>query len=329
MNYQISILGLGQIGASFGLALEAFKNKITRVGYDSSRTIAREAKQLGAVDVIPKSLKKTVRRADLVILALPFHEIHPTLQEIAGEVPQGGLVIDTSPLKQPVIRWMEEILPEGIFYVGLTPTLQAAYLQESVCGIQGARADLFSGCQMAVTLGSNPSSDAVEAATQLIGLVGAEPIFADAVEVDGLMSRTHLLPQVMAASLLRITQQVPGWSDARKLTGKAYTQITSPVLNEQLPAALASALVHNQENTTRLINELIAELIRIREQAEQSREESLAEDFADLQQARERWWQEREVNLWTDHPAPSISKESMLKNLLGFRSGEQKGKKAN
>ena len=51
MSVQITIIGLGQVGASIGLALAGQKN-IKRVGHDKVYEISRQAQKAGAVDEI-------------------------------------------------------------------------------------------------------------------------------------------------------------------------------------------------------------------------------------------------------------------------------------
>ncbi len=43
MTVQITIVGLGQIGASAGLALAAYKDQVATVGHDKSPQIAQRA----------------------------------------------------------------------------------------------------------------------------------------------------------------------------------------------------------------------------------------------------------------------------------------------
>ena len=50
MSVQITIVGLGQIGASVGLALGKRRSDIHRVGHDKNLEVAKKAQQIGAVD---------------------------------------------------------------------------------------------------------------------------------------------------------------------------------------------------------------------------------------------------------------------------------------
>ena len=83
MAIQLTILGLGQIGSSVGLALREYKDKIHRVGHDKSRQAVNFAKENDAVDKTALTLSGAVKDADIVLLALPFQEIYPVLEFIA------------------------------------------------------------------------------------------------------------------------------------------------------------------------------------------------------------------------------------------------------
>ena len=56
MNIQLTIIGLGQIGASVGLALAKHKESISRVGHDKDREAVNLAKENDAVDKIAMTL---------------------------------------------------------------------------------------------------------------------------------------------------------------------------------------------------------------------------------------------------------------------------------
>src|SRR5215208_5586224 len=99
MTIQITIIGLGQIGASMGLALKSRNLDIRVVGNDKKLGTEREAHKLGAVDEVRHNLPASVRHAQIVILALPLAEIRETLKFIAPDLQEGTLVLDTAPSK--------------------------------------------------------------------------------------------------------------------------------------------------------------------------------------------------------------------------------------
>ena len=96
MSVQITIVGLGQIGSSIGLALKAHDVNLRRVGHDKDAQSAKESQQMGAVDDVKYNLPASIREAKIVILALPLAEIRETLRVIAPDLQEGTLVLDTA-----------------------------------------------------------------------------------------------------------------------------------------------------------------------------------------------------------------------------------------
>ena len=123
MAIQAAIIGLGQIGASFGLALADQKTPIQRTGHDLEHGTARLAAKKGAVDKTNFNLPSTVREADFVILAIPMDQVRATLETIAQDLRENCVVFDTSPVKRPVLEWAQEILPPNRYFIGLTPVI--------------------------------------------------------------------------------------------------------------------------------------------------------------------------------------------------------------
>ena len=319
MKIQLTIIGLGQVGASAGLALAKHKESILRVGHDKSRNAVNLAKENGAVDKIALTLSGAVTEADIVLLALPLQEIHEVLEHIGQDLKDDALVIDTSPLKMPVLGWVKEFLPDTCHYVGFTPVINAEYLDECDFGPEVAHEDLFKDNLIGVVTSQTASNKAINMATSLAQLLGALPYFSDAGEMDGLMSMTHLMPQVLAASLLKTSLDAPGWREARKVAGKPYYQLVNPFGQDELPGALASSLINNQENAARLINDMIQSLIEIRDLVDTADQAEMVESFTKLQQGRDLWLADREEGKWIERPKIETRKRGILTQMLGFR----------
>src|SRR3990170_4770447 len=150
MDVQISIIGLGQIGASIGLALAEHSQIVHRVGHDRDAATAQRAEKIGALDQVMLNLPAAVREADLVLLCLPIDQIRATLAIVAPDLKAGAVVMDTGPVKEVVAGWAQELLPQGSYYVGLTPVINPVYLHEVDSGLNAAHADLFRGSLMAI-----------------------------------------------------------------------------------------------------------------------------------------------------------------------------------
>ncbi len=327
MAVKISILGLGQIGASIGLALGNHKELVERIGHDKEPGIARRAKQIEAVDRTEYNLHAAVDDTDLVLLTLPMDQMRETLELIGPDLKAGSVIMDTAPVKQIVADWAEAYLPPERHYVGLTPVLNPTYLHEIDVGIDAAHADLFQHGLIAIVSPPNANSDAIKLAADLTRLVGATPMFADTAEMDGLMASTHLLPQLMAACLLNMTVDQPGWREARKVAGRAYAEATSPMIQPTTPDSLASAAILNRENVVRVIDSAVAALQSLREDIQNQDEKMLLDKLERAQIGRETWWKKRQAGDWVSEEvgATEMPKAGdIFGNLLGIRRKPKK-----
>jgi prephenate dehydrogenase len=164
MAVQLTIVGMGQIGTSVGLALADQPEVIHRLGHDRELRIARRAKKMGALDKVSMNLPSSVEKADLVLLALPVDQIRETLEIVREDLKEGAVVMDTGPAKQVVAAWVDELLPPGRFYVGLSPVLNPVYLHDIDVGAEAAHPDLFRDGLMGIVSPPGVPSEAIKLA---------------------------------------------------------------------------------------------------------------------------------------------------------------------
>jgi len=306
MTVQITIVGLGQIGSSIGLALKARNVNVRLMGHDKDPQTAKDAQKAGAVDEIKHNLPASVREAKIVILALPFEGIRETLELIAPDLQEGVLVLDTAPAKAKVAAWAKEFLPPGRFYVGLTPAINPEYLHSTEFGVKAARADLFEKALIAVNAPQGTPGNVFDLATELVTLLGSLPLFMDTAEADGIFAAMHTLPQLAAAALLDATVDKPGWQDARKLAGRPFAAVTAGLAYHDDVVSLRESAIENRENMVRLLNAYITALIRLRDEIEANDREAVAVRLEDSLRGRIRWFDERNAGEWLNREAQKI-----------------------
>jgi prephenate dehydrogenase len=330
MTVQITIVGLGQIGTSIGLALAGRQELIYRVGHDREIGIARQAEKMGALDKVVANLPAAVREADIVLLALPVDQIRDTLILIKEDLKSGAVVMDTSPTKQAVMNWAVELIPAERYYIGLMPAVNALYLHEAETGIDAAHADLFHNSLVGIVASPKTHSEAIKLAADLVKLLGAAPLFADLLEVDGLMVKTQILPQLIAAALLDITLEQPGWVEARKLAGKSYAQVTAPILIPTEARSLQAATMFNQMNVIRLLDELVASLQAMRVEIAGEDSGGFNRRLEHARYGREEWWNQRLADRWPENEPPAVNAPTaseVFGHLIGLRKRQPKDKK--
>src|SRR5215207_2518668 len=272
MSVQITIVGLGQIGSSIGLALKA--------------------------DDVKYNLPASVREAKIVILALPLAEVRETLRIIAPDLQEGTLVLDMSPAKAAVEAWAKELLPARRHYVGLAPAINPEYLHGTDFGVKAARADLFERGLIVVNAPMGTPGNVFNLTMELVRLLGALPLLMDTAETDGIYSGMHVLPQLVAAALLDTTVDQPGWQEARKLAARPYAAVTAGVAYHDDMPSLAEAALENRENVVRLLNSYITALINLRDEIEENDREAVLTRLTDAWKGRVRWIDEREGAEW-------------------------------
>jgi prephenate dehydrogenase len=307
MTVQITIVGLGQVGASAGLALAEHKNLLHRVGHDKDPRTAKQAQKNGAVDDVKFNLPAATREAKIVLLCLPVHEMRATLEAIAQDLPSGAVVMDTAPIKEPVSRWAQEILPEGRYYVGLVPAINPQYLHRNELGVEAATADFFKNGLISLNALPGTPEEAVRLASDLIYLLGSTPLYGDVVETDGLMTGTHLVPQLMAVALLNAVIDQPGWNDARKLAGRPFATLTSAVANQDGFEALSEAALLNQKNVTRVLDDLIDVLGDLRHAIAEEDRKGVSDRIERALAGRQRWLADRLSAKWSEGEKPDLS----------------------
>ena len=305
MPVQITIIGLGQVGSSIGLALAGQPN-IKRVGHDKDYEVGRQAQKNGVVDEFKINLPASVSEANVVILSLPLSEIRETLGYIAQDLHEGTVVIDTAPAKATVTAWFQELIPQGRYYVGLAPAMGAGYLHSTELGSQAARADLFTKGLFVVNAPHGTPGEAVKLATDLVSLLGAQALISDSVEADGLLASTHILPQLASAALLDATVDQPGWAEARKLAARPYASATSAAAYHDEAKSLSEAALVNRENIVRVLDVYMASLQRLRDQIQEDDGKAVAEFLEDAVKARERWLSERTRADWQTLESPKV-----------------------
>ncbi|MFZ5819981.1 MAG: prephenate dehydrogenase [Chloroflexota bacterium] len=325
MSVQVTIVGLGQVGASVGMALGKHRTMLHRVGHDKEPQAAKAAEKKGAVDEVKFNLPAAVRGAKVVLLSLPVGEIRSALEAIAPDLPEGAVVMDTSPVKKPLAGWAKDLLLPGRYYVGLVPAINPQYLHRIEVGVEAAQADLFHKGVVMLDAPPNTPEEAVRLAADFVRLLGATPVYADLDETDGLMAKTHLLPQLAAAALLNAVVDQPGWSDARKLAGRPFSALTSALAYQDDARSLAEATVLNRENTARALDLVIGSLQGLRDDVMEGNRESISERLELALEGRARWLAERTRADWLEVEKSDLSTiPGFWERLLGSRENLKK-----
>jgi prephenate dehydrogenase len=211
----IAVIGLGLIGGSLLRALAAAGHQV--LGYDAdpaTRATARTASArapVGARWEITMTVRDTVARADLVVLAVPLPAVAGVLDELVA-VGYSGLVTDVTSVKGPV----QELVAQRLHgrqsrlagFVGGHPMAG-----RETSGFAAADADLFNGCAWVLCL--EPGPDPVTSLTDwlelaaLVTSLGARAVPATADEHDRAVALVSHVPHLLAVALASAASSNP------------------------------------------------------------------------------------------------------------------------
>ena len=313
---RITIVGLGLIGGSIGLALHQAGDDYEVVGHDREHAVAGKARKRGAVSKAEWNLISACEKADLIVIATPVMAIKETLTAIAPHLKSGCLITDTANIKGPVMAWAKEILPDTVSFVGGNPVIR----QEGSLptGIEGASADLFQGGLYCLTPSPETAPQAVQLATDLVHLLGATPFFLDATEHDGLVAAVDHLPFVLSAALLGATTQSPAWRGMRRLAGDAFQSAAH--FSSGDAAIYRDACLTNGQNVVRWLDACLVRLKELREVIAAQEAEKLEKIFEEAMSARDEWLKDKAEGRWEQvgEISTGIPRQSFLRRFIGI-----------
>lgn len=281
---QVTIVGLGLIGTSLGLALKATQADLLIVGHDRELDAAKRAAKLGAIDRSEWNLINAVDDADIIFLAIPVAAIRDTLEAIADDVKPGVLITDTASSKVQVLEWADAILPDHVNFVGGDPIVRRVGQ-----GQADASADLFQESVYCLVPALNADEDAMHALLRLVSALGAEYYFVDAAEHDGLVAAVSQLPLVVSAAVVRALAASRSEKDLQRMAAGAWEFRAITRFAATDPIVAGDACATNSENMVRWIDALIAELATLRDMVGTGTVEELEELFEDVFVTRARW----------------------------------------
>jgi prephenate dehydrogenase len=213
---RLSILGVGLLGGSIGLALKSASNPCKIVGYGHRPATLESALRLGAIDEIAPDPAAAVRGADLVILASPVGVFKQLIDKIKAELKMGAIVTDVGSTKRTVCRLAEEALPAGVHFVGSHPMAGSEKR-----GVDAARADLFHGALCITTPTTKTDPTALRQVESFWQALGMRITRLNPEDHDRLLADVSHLPHLLAATLIAV-QSDPAFD----LAGKGFFDTT-------------------------------------------------------------------------------------------------------
>ena len=280
---KITIIGVGLLGGSIGLAVRQRRLAREVAGYVRRKSSLKHCERVGAVDYATTDLLAAVSNADLVILCTPLAQMRSLAQQFLPALKRGAIVTDVGSVKSEVVRELESIIAgAGAHFVGSHPMAGGEKM-----GVLAARADLYANAVCVVTPTKKSNAGAVRKVEKFWKSLGARVLKLDAAQHDLLVSRSSHLPHVIAAILanLVLNPAAPKTQAALCATGfRDTTRIASGSPEMWRDIALA-----NRQNLSRALVAFVAELKKFQDALKHGDARAIEKFYATAKQRRENW----------------------------------------
>lgn len=246
---QVSIIGLGLIGGSLGMALRRGKVARRVIGFarreaNVRRAVARGAIHNGCTELCPEWLSGS----DVVVIALPPSKVPAVAGRVARMVKRPVVITDVASVKGSIVRAAERAVGKRAHFVGAHPM---AGSERS--GIEAAEAGLFQGAACIVTPTSRTARAARSKVEAMWRRAGCRVQRMSPERHDALVAQVSHAPHLAAVALTLFPD-----SAAVSLSGGGFADTTRIALGD--PALWEEICRSNPREIARALDRLGAEL---------------------------------------------------------------------
>jgi prephenate dehydrogenase len=198
----VTVVGVGQIGGSFVLALK--DNQIGKkiIGVDKKEVI--EGFPHGEIfDSLTCELESAVHEADFIFLAVPVLTILKLLPTVVSHMKPEAVLLDSGSTKKEIVTLMKRY-PEQILIGGHPMTGREKH------GFESASPDLLNKKMFALVFPTAKSLEGKEIVFSLLERIGALPMEIEGELHDLIVSLTSHLPYVLSLVLSDLAEDYFG-----------------------------------------------------------------------------------------------------------------------
>ena len=272
---KVTIIGVGLIGGSIGMALKKKRLAKEVIGLCHRRSTINLALRRKAIDKGTLNLKAAIKDADLIILATPIKSIIKLAHQIIKQMNNKCILTDVGSSKFEIVNTIERNLPNNIKFVPAHPLAGSEKK-----GVKFASSELFikSVCILSPT--KKIDVWAMRIIRKLWQSLGAEVKILDPLEHDDIISFISHLPHMLAFSLIN---SIP----------KRYLKFTTRGLQDSTRIAASDPLVWrdicltNSNQIVKTIKIFELNLSRIKRLVRQKKARAILKIFQDAKTKRE------------------------------------------
>lgn len=281
MKINVSIIGLGLIGGSLGLALK--RNRDVHVtGFDNSYGAMQEAYRRSIIDTIAVSVDKASENADIIIFATPVNTTVRMLKDVpTWPLKKDVIITDTGSTKGPIMNAVEPLIEQGITFIGGHPMTGS-----HKSGVSAAREHLFENAYYILTPAVSGQGRQVKQLRELLAPTKGKVVVIDAAAHDRMTAIVSHFPHLVASSLVgRLSDQLEEQPFVRDLAAGGFRDITRIASAD--PIMWRDITTQNREELLHQLDGWVEEMSNIRRMLMQNDPNEIQNYFAEAKQFRD------------------------------------------
>lgn len=283
----VSLVGLGQMGGSLGLALRSRARVKRVVGVARRPEALEQAKALGAIDEGTLDLASGMKDADLVVLATPVRGILSLISQVGPLMKPGSILTDLGSTKADILQAMEGF-PLSISAIGGHPMCG-----NERSGLEAASADCYLDAPFILVPRKGTPRESLALLETVVRAVGARPMVLEARRHDRLVAAVSHLPYLLACALVSTAGEAASRDPlAWELAADSFRD-TSRVASSSVTMAGDFCLT-NKESISDAVQSFQTILSRMASELQRDPAAFLS-GLDRARRLREKWAQEKEV----------------------------------
>ena len=281
MFKKVCIIGCGLIGSSIARGIK--KNKIATKVVSSNRSNSTNKKviRLKIVDQASSDTKKIVKGSDLIIIASPLSSYKNIILKIKSSLKNGAILTDVGSVKKNAISLIEKNIPKNISWISSHPI---AGTEDS--GPESGFSQLFKNKWCILTPSKQSNNKDVKLLEKFWRKLGSRVDVMDAKQHDYILSITSHMPHLIAYNIVDTTLKIKkkkNYNIVKYSAGglRDFTRIAA-----SNPIMWRDIFIQNNENTSKMIDKFIKNLIDLKKAVKSKNEKKLEKIFKNTKKIR-------------------------------------------
>ena len=278
---KITIIGLGLIGGSIGLALKRAGSTAQLIGSARSQKTLDVALERNLVERVEIDIVKSVEDADLVILATPLSSFKKIILKVSHNLKPGCIVTDTGSSKLKVIEELSNVIPMGVSFIPGHPIAGT-----ELSGPEAGFAELFDDRWCVLTPTEDTNKDALNSIRLLWEEMGSKVEIMNPEHHDRVLAITSHIPHLIAYNIVGTANDLANVTNKEvvKYSAGGFRDFTRIAASD--PKMWRDIFLYNDEAVLEMLSFFSKDLMKLKKAIEEKDSDLLQTFFENTREVR-------------------------------------------